>query len=196
MSQAGSADQHSEERKLLQRAAAGDERAFRSIVQAHSAAVATVITSMLGPGDDADDAGQETFIRLMRALPTFRGDASVRTFVTRIAMNVSLDTLARRKRDLRHVRLGTTEDTETGILPSSELSADEEQVRRERAALVQHAVDSLDGKHKAVVVLRLVEEKSTKESAQLLGIPEGTVMSRLTRAMAKLEQILRPVLDR
>jgi RNA polymerase sigma-70 factor (ECF subfamily) len=61
---------------------------------------------------------------------------------------------------------------------------------------VQEAVDSLDGKHRAVVVMRLLEERSTKESAQLLGIPEGTVMSRLTRAMQKLEHILRPVLDR
>ncbi|MEO7998848.1 MAG: sigma-70 family RNA polymerase sigma factor, partial [Gemmatimonadaceae bacterium] len=65
-----------------------------------------------------------------------------------------------------------------------------------RTRLVQQAVDTLDAKHRAVVVLRLLEERSTKESAHLLGIPEGTVMSRLTRAMRKLEQLLRPVLDR
>ena len=174
-----------DERRMLQLAAAGDERAFRSIIQAHASTVAGVVTSMLGPGDDADDAGQETFIRLMRAIPTFRGDSSIRTYVTRIAMNVSLDALARRKRDLRFVSLGSTEDTVSGDIPSSERAVDEEQEQRDRAKLVQQAVDSLDGKHRAVVVMRLLEERSTKESAQLLGIPEGTVMSRLTRAMRR-----------
>ncbi|MEP6834114.1 MAG: RNA polymerase sigma factor [Gemmatimonas sp.] len=191
-----SRDSPLEERRLLQLAAAGDARAFRSIVQAYASTVAGVITSMLGPGDDADDAGQETFIRLMRALPTFRGDSVLRTFVTRIAMNVSLDALARRKRDLRFVSLGSTEDTGSGDVHSVDRTADEEEDQRARAQLVQRAVDSLDGKHRAVVVMRLLEQRSTKESAQLLGIPEGTVMSRLTRAMQKLEHILRPVLDR
>jgi len=181
---------------MLQLAAAGDERAFRLIVQTHASTVAGVVTSMLGPGDDADDAGQETFIRLIRAIPTFRGDSSIRTFVTRIAMNVSLDALARRKRDRRFVSLGSAEDTASGAVPSADRGVDEEQEQRDRLRLVQQAVDSLDGKHRAVVVMRLLEERSTRESAQLLGIPEGTVMSRLTRAMQKLEHILRPVLDR
>ena len=185
-----------DERRMLQLAAAGDERAFRSIIQSHASMVAAVVTSMLGPGDDADDAGQETFIRLMRALPKFRGDSSLRTFVTRVAMNVSLDVLARRKRDLRFVSLGSKEDTASGAVPSSNRTVDEEQEQADRTRLVQQAVDSLDGKHRAVVVMRLLEERSTKESAQLLGIPEGTVMSRLTRAMKKLEHILRPVVDR
>lgn len=185
-----------DERKLLQLAAAGDERAFRSIVQLHSPAVAAIITSMLGAGDDVDDAGQETFIRLMRALPKFRGDASIRTYVTRIAMNVSLDVLARRKRSSRFVSLDASDDTATQNIPSSDVAADQSQEIRERTRIVQHAVNTLDAKHRAVVVLRLLEEKSTKESAQLLGIPEGTVMSRLTRAMRKLEQLLRPVLER
>ena len=191
-----SRDSLAEDRTLLQLSAAGDERAFRSIVRAHAPAVAAIVTSMLGPGDDADDAGQESFIRLMRALPTFRGDSSIRTFVTRIAMNVSLDALARRKRQFKFVSLGSTEDTESARVASSEGSLDDEMAKRARAALVQQAVDSLDGKHRAVVVMRLLEERSTRESAQLLGIPEGTVMSRLTRAMQKLENILRPVLER
>ncbi|MEO7997729.1 MAG: sigma-70 family RNA polymerase sigma factor, partial [Gemmatimonadaceae bacterium] len=149
MSVEESRDSPLDERKLLQLAAAGDERAFRTIVRTHSPAVAAIITSMLGPGDDADDAGQETFIRLMRALRTFRGDASIRTFVTRIAMNVSLDALARRKRNLRFVSLGSTEDTATGNIPSTDGAVDEVHEFQARTRLVQQAVDTLDAKHRA-----------------------------------------------
>ena len=184
------------ERVLVARAAAGDEEAFRQLVRAHEGAVASIVTGMLGVGDDADDVGQETFVRLMRALPKFRGEASVRTFITRIAVNASLDMLATRKRSSKFIRLGSRDDAITASTPdlSSEIATTHDQ--REEALIVRHAVNSLDGKHRAVIVLRVLEERSTKEAAQLLGVPEGTVMSRLTRAMQKLETILRPKLDR
>lgn len=185
-----------DERALVARAVAGDDDAFRQLVRAHEGAVASVVIGMLGVGDDADDVGQESFVRLMRALPKFRGDSSIRTFVTRIAVNASLDMIAKRRRSARFIRLGSREDdvTENTPDPSNEYATLQDQ--REEARIVRQAVDSLDGKHRAVVVLRLFEERSTKEAAVLLGVPEGTVMSRLTRAMQKLESILRPKLDR
>ncbi|MEP6765072.1 MAG: RNA polymerase sigma factor [Gemmatimonadaceae bacterium] len=184
------------ERALVARAAVGDDDAFRQLVRAHESAVASVVIAMLGVGDDAEDVGQETFVRLLRALPTYRGDSSVRTFITRIAVNASLDMIAKRKRSARFIRLGTSDDdiTATASDPSSEFSSQHD--RQEEANIVRRAVDSLDGKHRAVVVLRVLEERSTKEAAELLGVPEGTVMSRLTRAMKKLEAILRPKIDR
>ncbi len=87
-----------DDRALVARAAQGDESAFRALVEAHEAALARTITAMIGAGDDADDVGQETFVRFFRALDRFRGDAALRTYLTRIAMNLSLDVLARRRR--------------------------------------------------------------------------------------------------
>ena len=184
------------ERALLARAAAGDDDAFRQLVRAHEPAVAAVVTAMIGAGDDADDVGQETFVRLMRALPNFRGDASVRTFITRIAINASLDLLQKRKRTAHVIRLDSRDDTITATVadPNSEFVLQHDS--QEEAQIVRNAVNTLDGKHRAVVVLRVLEERSTKETAVLLGVPEGTVMSRLTRAMQKLEIILRLKLDR
>ena len=171
-----------DDRTLLQHAAAGDELAFREIVRRHEQAVARTVTAMLGPGDEADDAGQEVFVRLFRASVDFRGDAQLRTYLTRIAVNLCHDALERRRRTAGWVRLdGTDEDPPleapdlTGIVDDAE--------RKER---LRRAVQSLDPKHRQVVVLRILEDRSTRETAELLGVPEGTVMSRLTRALAKL----------
>lgn len=180
----------SDERLLVERAATGDEGAFRTLVRGHEAAVASVVTAMVGAGDDADDVGQETFVRLLRALPRFRGDASVRTYVTRIAMNASLDLLARRRRQATWLRMtGKSGDAASQLVDTSANQADDVE-RRERVLLVRNAIDALDEKHKAVVVLRMLDERSTREVAELLEIPEGTVMSRLTRALAKLKTAL------
>src|ERR1043165_1196525 len=94
---------------LVARAAGGDEQAFRELVARHESAVARTVTAMLGPGDDADDVGQETFVRFFKALPRFRGDAEVRTYLTRIAMNLACDALTRRKRRAGWVRLDTSD---------------------------------------------------------------------------------------
>ena len=79
----------SSEDKLLERARQGDERAFRQLVERYEGLVAATVIGMLGPGPDAEDVGQETFIRFNRALKSFRGDSSVGTYLTRIAINQS-----------------------------------------------------------------------------------------------------------
>ncbi len=76
-----------DESELLRRAREGDDRAFRELVHRYEDRVAATIIGMLGPGPDAEDVGQETFIRLYRSLDGFRGDSSLATYVTRIAIN-------------------------------------------------------------------------------------------------------------
>lgn len=177
-----------DERELVARAAGGDETAFREIVRRHESTVARTVTAMLGAGDDADDAGQETFIRFFRALPQFRGDAAVGTYLTRIAVNISCDILERRKKRSGWLSIGGGEDD---VELPVEAAADDLE-RDERSARILQAVDRLDPKHKAVVVLRILEERSVKEVAELMGVPEGTVMSRLKRALEKLKTTLGP----
>src|SRR5689334_7387911 len=86
--------------ELIARARAGDDRAFAVLVDRYERAVAATVIGMLGPGDDADDVGQETFIRFHRALGNFRGESSLKTYLVHIAMNLSLNALKRRRRSV------------------------------------------------------------------------------------------------
>lgn len=174
--------------ELVVRARSGDAGAFRLLVERHQPIVASVVIGMLGRGADADDVGQETFIRFHAALGDFRGDASLATYLRRIAMNLSLNALKRRKRF--HLRLISRD---ASVIPLAEPAVDPYDAERtERTAVVRKAVSELGEKQRAVVVLRLLEGLSTNETAEVLDIPPGTVMSRLARGMAELQRTLAP----
>ena len=173
---------------LVARARHGDDDAFRLLVERHQAAVARTVFGMLGSGDDADDVGQETFVRFHQALDAFRGESSVRTYLVRIAMSCALNALrSARRRDLRF------ESNDAAIADAVDptpaiMAADESTAQRIRMAL-----DALSPEHRGVVVVRLLDERSTKEAAEILQIPEGTVLSRLSRAVQQLRITLGPV---
>ena len=86
------------DRALIDQARAGDEAALRVLIERYEPQVAATVVGMLGPGDEADDVGQETFVRFYQSLDKFRGDAALGTYLTRIAINLSLNALERRKR--------------------------------------------------------------------------------------------------
>jgi RNA polymerase sigma-70 factor (ECF subfamily) len=173
---------------LVARARQGDDDAFRILVERHQGAVARTVIGMLGNGDDADDVGQETFVRFHRALDSFRGESSVRTYLVRIAMSGALNALrSQRRRELRFVRDEVAMDSAADPSAGS-ATGDDGQAARIRAAL-----DALSAEHRAVVVLRLLDERSTKETAEILQVPEGTVLSRLSRAVRQLRVTLGPV---
>ncbi len=174
---------------LLAQAREGQQAAFKQLVERYESLVAATAIGILGKGDDAEDVGQETFIKFHRSLGKFRGDAKIGTYLTRIAINLSLDALRRRKRN--KLRFWSYEEKE--VLPDELVVQGEKEIdARERKELVQRAIQSLDPKHRAVVVMRMINGYSTKETAELLGIPLGTVLSRLSRAQEKLKQQLRP----
>lgn len=174
-----------EEMELVRAAGKGDHRAFRILVERYQGRVAATVINMLGPGPESEDVGQDAFIRLYQALPNFRGDASVGTYVTRIAMNLSLNEIRRRKRKslfglTRFSGDEESDKTVASLTGDSETSSLEFQVRM-RALVLRLGPD-----HRAVVVLRWMEGYSTEETAELLGIPKGTVLSRLHRAMQEM----------
>ncbi|HUF11568.1 MAG TPA: sigma-70 family RNA polymerase sigma factor [Longimicrobiales bacterium] len=176
---------------LLERARSGDEYAFRTLVGRYESVVAATVTGMLGVGVEAEDVGQETFVRFYRGMHRFRGDAALATWLTRIAMNLSLNALRRRK---RHARL-TSRDAVPDGRTDPAVAPDDPALDAERRRRVRAALDTLVPEQRAVVVLRMMEERSTRETAEILGIREGTVMSRLARAMSKLEEALRPYMN-
>lgn len=173
--------------ELIARARDGDPRAFQRLVERYEEKVAGTVISMVGRGAEADDIGQETFIRFYKAMDQFRGDANLGTYLTRIAINQSLKAIRRRKR--WHERFFSRDADAEVREPAVEGS--EAVDRWESRRLVQEALQQLSPDHRAVVVLRMLEGYSTKEAAEILDVPEGTVMSRLYRAMDQLEEQLR-----
>ncbi len=180
------------ESDLLTAVRRGDQSAWRALVERHEGAVAAVVVGMLGPGDEADDVGQETFIRFYRSLNSFRGDASLKTWLQKIATNLSLNALKRRKRGLR--RFIDMDDADESA-PQLQSDGAAQQTALGDVEMVRAAVAALADKHRPVVVLRMIEGYSTRETAAMLGIPEGTVLSRLSRALEQLKVLLAPAMQ-
>jgi RNA polymerase sigma-70 factor (ECF subfamily) len=172
--------------ELVQAARDGDEDAFRELVERFEPVVAATVIGMLGDCAEAEDVGQETFIRFYRGLKSFRGESSVKTYLTRIAMNLSLNELKRRKKRRLRFTEKPVED-HRGIVDRRRGPG--EDVDKE---LVWMAIGQLDQKFRSVVVLRLIDGYSTGETAEILGLPAGTVLSRLARGQKKLKEILEP----
>lgn len=173
---------------LVARANRGDDDACRRLVERHQAVVARTVGGMLGHGDEADDVGQESFVRFFESLDRFRGESSVRTYLVRIAMSCALNALrSQRRRDLRFVR------DEVALEQAIDVAAAEVTADPVQATQILAALDRLSPEHRAVVVLRLLEERSTRDTAEILQVPEGTVLSRLSRAVQQLRVTLGPV---
>jgi RNA polymerase sigma-70 factor (ECF subfamily) len=175
------------EQELVKKAQNGDKNAFKELVKQNEHRVAATVIGMLGNCPEADDVGQETFIRFYQSLGKFRGESSVGTYLTRIAINLSLNELKRRKRRDTHFFSRGEEKM---------VNAPDKNNRKNKIELkeiVRMGIERLDPKYRAVVVLRLIEGYSTKETAQILCLPVGTVLSRLARAQQKLKKILTPL---
>lgn len=164
----------------------GDRNAFKELVQRLESRVAATVIGMLGRCPEAEDVGQETFIRFYKALDKFRGESSVASYVTRIAMNLSLNELKRRKRGFLLFNRDAADDI--GSVPDTRGGGNS----FENKQLVEWALQKLKSEYRAVIVLRLLEGYSTKETAEVLKVPIGTVTSRLARAQMEMKEILAP----
>jgi RNA polymerase sigma-70 factor (ECF subfamily) len=171
---------------LVSRAREGDNEAFRELVKRHESLVAGTVIGMLGRCPEADDVGQETFIRFYRSLKNFRGRSKLGTYLTRIAINLSLNELKSRRR--RSNRFVPKPVDEIHDLPDEKATAEPDENRE----IVHRALGRLETKFRSVIVLRLIDGYSTEETANILKIPAGTVLSRLSRAQKKLKDFLEP----
>ena len=179
------------EQALVRRARKGDDEAFRRIVERYEDLVAATVTGMLGPGPEAEDVGQKTFIRLYEALDQYRGEGGLAPYITRIAVNLSHNALKRRKR--KNNRLISRDEDVHVAEPHTAGEPDLE--RFDQKEWVQRALQQLSPKHRTVIVLRILNGYSTRETADLLDIPLGTVLSRLHRAQKKHKPLLAPYLQ-
>ena len=183
----------------LQRAKEGDRKAFEEIFQMYHRRIYNAVYGMLSDHDDAQDVTQDVFMRLHDALPTLRADEAFSTYLYRIALNLCRDR-ARRKKRVRFQSMDTPRQTEEGDnepmefpdpgrLPEEKLTTEELQRR------VRQAVQTLSNDHKAVIVMHHFQGMEVNDIARILGVPTGTVKSRLARGRDQLHRKLRGYLN-
>lgn len=188
---------------LVARARDGDTAAFQQLVVAHQGRLFSVAFGMLRDRDDAMDIVQDAFIKAHRKLGDFEGNAAFSTWLYRITVNLCID----KKRSQARRRQTDLDDVAGHDFESDPLYAQAEYAPRLSGAnplrnvgdkqlgeQIGRGLAQLSDDHRAIVLLREVEGMSYEEISEALGIPRGTVMSRLFHARKNLQRALRPLL--
>jgi RNA polymerase sigma-70 factor (ECF subfamily) len=174
---------------LMRRAFDRDEAALRAIMQANNRRLYRLARGILRNDSEAEDVVQETYVRAFTHLDSFRGDSSLSTWLSRIAINEALGRVRSRKPD---VALSSVpqQQLEAQIIqfPLSSPSADPEKsmAQREIQRVVEQAIDELPEAFRLVFIARIVEGMNVEETAELLALRPETVKTRLHRARAML----------
>src|SRR5579871_5094929 len=182
-----------DEAALVAKAKAGDPQAFTELVQQYERKVYRLAKHITQNDEDAEDVLQETFLKAFEHLPDFQGQSKFYTWIVRIAVNESLMKLRKRKSD-RTVPLDepvdTGEDTVVREIAVWDENPEQKYSREEFGQILDEAVDGLRPAFRTVFVLRDIEELSTEETAEALGISVPAVKSRLLRARLQLREKL------
>ena len=180
-----------DDREVVRRVQAGDTEAFEPLVEKYKRKVFRLAYQVLRDQEEALDVAQEAFVKAFRALPAFKGDSAFYTWLFRITMNVALD--RKRQRATRAKALGA-EDVPPEEWERTAMSTDPDPEdvatgveTRER---IRKGLDSLSEHHRTIVILSDIEGLQYREIAEVLGIPMGTVMSRLHHARKRLREVL------
>jgi len=177
-----------EDAELALRSMDGDLAAFNTIVLRYQSQVLNLATRMLGNRVRAEDVAQETFISAYRAIAKFRG-GNLRAWLLRIAANASRDAM---RGSIRRPEQSLDESlTNPSFQPaSSDESPEDHALRGELNAQLQRAILSLSADHRAALVLVDVQGLSYEEAAEATGASVGTIKSRLSRARARVRDLL------
>ena len=171
----------------------GDGAAFRAIMQRHNRRLYRVARAVLHDDGEAEDVVQETYVRAYAALGDFRGDSSLATWLTRIALNEALGRL-RRRRPTVDIETFASARPEARVIPfplmSPDMDPEQAAARQDVRRLLERAIDALPEPFRIVFVLRDVEELSIEETAAQLGLRPETVKTRLHRARRQLREAL------
>ena len=181
------------EATLVQRCAAGDERASEELVAEHQRTIVQLATNLLGDREEALDLSQEVFLRVFRTIHGFRGQSSLRTWIYRIVINQARNRhrfWRRRHRD-EQVSLDQHVAIHGDVIRGDGPTPDRVFAQKELAERLRGALDRLPFEQRTAIVLREVDGLSYEEIAYSLNLAVGTVKSRLTRARQALRADLR-----
>ena len=175
--------------EILEACRRGDRDAFQALYEAYKDRVYSIAFYFFhGDGDAASEVTQQVFLKLMREVARFRGDAAFSTWLYRLVMNACVDRSRRGRANVVADDPGTLD-----ALPTRTASHEDSFARREIAASVQRAVAALPAKLRAAILLRYFEELSYSDMATALNCSIGTVASRLSRGHRLLAKKLAPM---
>jgi RNA polymerase sigma-70 factor, ECF subfamily len=170
--------------ELVRRALSRDEAAVRAIMQANNRRLYRLARGVLRNDAEAEDVVQDTYVRAFTHLEQFRGDSSLSTWLSRIAMNEALGRLRRQKPGVEWSELEKS-GPQAQIIPFPLASSDDPEksmAQREIQRVVEHAIDELPEPFRLVFITRVIEGMNVEETAEILGLKPETVKTRLHRA--------------
>jgi len=174
---------YDDERPLIAASLAGDDDAFRLLVERHYRLILRLAYRAFGNLPAAEDCAQEVFIKVHKNLRSYRADKPFVHWLHRVAANTVTDTIRRRRVDL-------SLDAVAGVAPSWLADPAEAAAVREQRLAVRRAMADLPGRLRDAIGLRVFHELSYQEIAEVLNIPIGTVMSRIHNAKRLLRRDL------
>ena len=185
---------------LVKQCQAGQTEAFDQLVTRYRTRIFAMIYNMVHNEQDAWDLAQDSFVKAWKSIGRFRGQSSFYTWIYRIVMNVTIDWL--RKRQIRGA--GTEFDDAIQLreidpaartAPKSDPLPHRQMEQNEIRARLDTAIAQLSPEHRAVILMKEMEDMQYHEIAETLGCSIGTVMSRLFYARKKLQNLLRDVYE-
>ncbi len=186
--------------ELVKQCQAGQTEAFDELVSRYRTRVFAMIYNMVHNEQDAWDLAQESFVKAWKSIKRFRRHSSFYTWVYRIVMNVTIDWL--RKKQIKgagsefddSIQLKEI-DPASRTVPKAEPLPHERMERNEIRAKIDNAIGQLSPEHRAVILMKEIDDMQYHEIAETLGCSIGTVMSRLFYARKKLQNLLRDVYE-
>ncbi len=182
-----------EDKKLIQRALSGDQKAYTALLKKYRNLVYNVMHKMVRNPQEAEDLTQEAFVKAFRALQNFNDEFAFSTWLMKIATNNCIDLL--RKNKLRTMSIDEPiqyKDEKVRFqLPDREPTPEKQVLRSERAGIINRAIEGLPERYRTVIVLRHRQEKSYEEISEELNLPLGTVKARIFRAREMLNKKLK-----
>lgn len=177
---------------LIRETLAGSTEAFGQLVCKHQDRLFNTLVHVAGAREEAEDVCQEAFVQAFVKLHTFAGNSAFYTWLYRIAFNA----LASRRRRKRPIASVDVVRELSGVEPvDATETATEMLERQERSQQLQRAIAELSAEHREVIVLREMEGQDYETISSVLGVPVGTVRSRLHRARSQLREQLKDILE-
>lgn len=182
-----------DEARLVRRLKRRDERAFAALVENYQNRVFALVFRMLGDRAEAEDLAQEVFVTVFKSIDSFRGDSKLSTWIYRIAANHSKNRIKylSRRHHKRTRDIDDTRETEfSGPMVPPSHRPDQVAEGRQMESIIQQCLAELDDDHRVVIILRDIDHLSYTEIAEIVGVAEGTVKSRLFRGRAALKAMI------
>lgn len=184
---------------VVQRARAGQDDAYRELLRRYQRPVFSLIYRMVRDRELAEDLAQETFVKVLNALDSYRPEFKFSSWIFKIANNAAIDHLRRRQLDTlsldgapqattpERVEATALQVSDRGESPLDELEA------RELGSAIEQAIGKLRPEYRACIILRHIEDRPYEEIADILDLPLGTVKTYIHRARAELQDALGPL---